>query len=354
VIASPAVHWAHYGGTPAHTRVYAGHRYDGKLGTKRFVITTPGLMEFPPSYAGGYGYVATDSGNVKAFNTTTGATRWNATLGGVAADAPAIARGRVFVQTRGGSGFSALSAATGHLLWRLTGFGGESSPITYGTRVCGAATDGRIACWSQATGRGIWQRKVPCKVTASLTLRNGFLFFGCYKGLVYKLSAKHGKLIWKRRVAGPVYANVVVANGKLYVTCRDAGSIWALTPTDGRHLWTARLGGGAAYTSPAVTRGALYTTIRAGYYIKVNAATGRIMWRVKAPGLVMGSPVVTGNRVWFAAMGRHYTPGSVYGYNVNGMRRTFTFNTDGRYTPVTPAGSTLLLLGQTHIYGLAS
>lgn len=348
--------WSTYGGGPGHSRDYAPHWFDRGLQHHAYAISTPGLMEFPPSVTGGVGYVATDSGNVKAFRVSDGSTIWSTSIGGIAADSPTIANGRVFVQTRGGTGLNALSVATGAVLWRLTGFGGESTPTVVGKNICGAASDGRVGCWNQATGRGVWHRSVPCKVTASLTYSGGFLWFGCYRGWLFKVNPKHGKLIWKRRGPGAVYANVVARHGLVYVTYRDAGSIWAWSTT-GVRRWVTHLGGGAAYTSPAVTSTSLYTTTRSGAggrgtFIKIDALTGRVRWRSTAPGLVMGSPVVTGNRVWFAAMGKHFTPGCIYGFNVNGMHRTYTFNSDGRYSPVVPAGHTLLMVGQTHIYGV--
>lgn len=348
--ATPA--WNTYGGNAAHTRVYTGREFDGQLHSV-YSRATPGLMEFPPTYHAGVGYVATDSGSVLAFKVSDGATIWRVSIGGVAADSPTWSNGKVFVQSRGAgaTGLAALSAATGKVAWRHTGFTGESTPTAYGSWICGADTAGVVGCWGDDNGLTKWSVATGCKITGSLARSGNSLYAADYCGRVWRRGAEHGALIWQASVGGAVYANVAVAAGRVIVDDRATGYASALSAASGSRIWRTFVGADL-YAAPAVTADAVYTASRGGVLAKINVSTGALMWRSTVAGLVMGSPVVVGGRVLYSVMGANFTPGQILGYSTSGMKRSLTFTTDGRYSPAIVAGSILLLIGQTHIYAM--
>lgn len=354
MIAAPAINWSTYGASAAHTRVWTGTTFDGGL-AQSYSRSIAGLMEYPPTYHAGTAYVATDSGNVVAFRASDGVTTWKVTVGGILADSPTVADGRVFVQGRGvgATGLSALSATTGALTWRRPGFTGESTPTPFGSWICGASTMGVVSCFGGYDGSLKWSLNLHAKVTGSLARAGGYLYAATYSGAVVKIGALHGRVVWTSHVSGAVYANVAVANGRVIVDGRDSGRVTALSATTGATLWSTALGG-QVYVSPAVTTTSVYTATRPGRMVKLNVATGALQWAAQANHLIMGSPVVTGSRVWYSVMGAAFTPGQVWAFNVNGMQRAYTFATDGRYSPCIVAGSDLLLVGETHLYALVA
>lgn len=350
MIPAPPANWPTYGGSAAHTRAYAGGAFNGQL-KQSYSRTVAGLMEFPPTYHDGNAFVATDSGNVVSFTASDGVNRWKVSVGGIAADSPTWSNNRVFVQTRGAgaTGLNALSATTGALAWRRTGFLGESTATPFGTWICGASSGGQVACFGDYDGSLKWQVKMPCKVTGSLARAGSYLYVADYCGNVRKLGAYHGRTVWNATVPGAVYANLAVSDGRVIVDARDAGAVYAVSVATGTRIWATAVGAGL-YASPSVTSTSVYTASRSGRLVKLDVGTGKLRWATQVAGLVMGSPVAVGGRVFFSVMGANFTAGQILGYTQAGMSRSFTFTVDGRYSPCIVAGSQLLLVGRTTLF----
>lgn len=138
-------------------------------------------------------------------------------------------------------------------------------------------------------------------------------------GLLKAWPAGGPKLAWKATGLGQGYANMSVAAGRLY-TMGDkdnAGYVLALSPADGKILWTAKVGvpgspdaPGWSYPGPRCTptvSGDLVFALDAwGEMVCVNAADGKEQWR-KSFGKDFGgkpptwgyseSPLVDGDQV---------------------------------------------------------
>jgi len=356
MICTPPVNVNTYGLNAARTRTYCGHEFDGQL-TQRYSRSIAGLMEFPPVVHTGVVYTATDSGSVTAFAASDGHNLWHVNIGGIAADSPTYLNGRLFVASRGSGagGFTALSAATGKTLWRRTGWTGESSPSSFGRWICTANTGGTAGCFAGEGGRMKWSIDTGCKVTGALARVGSFFYLGTYCGRVLKIGGYHGRVVWDAPACtGAIYGNVAVQDGHVVAPCRDSNAVVSLDAQTGARQWRASTGG-QAYASPAVTPTAVYAAGRNGTLVRVSLATGVVTWSTTVDGLVMGSPVVVGNRVFFSVMGPSFKPGQVLGYRVGTMARAFTFTTDGRYTPVVPdRGDGLLwIVGETHLFAFA-
>jgi outer membrane protein assembly factor BamB len=109
----------------------------------------------------------------------------------------AVAGGRVFAPSVF-SGLSALSARSGHLLWRI-GVGAYlySSPAVFRNRV----------------------------------------YFGTYAGLVYCADARSGHVLWTRPAGGRVSGGVEVVAGLVYAaSLEDTMNAWHWRT--GRRVWT--------------------------------------------------------------------------------------------------------------------
>jgi alcohol dehydrogenase (cytochrome c) len=75
------------------------------------------------------------------------------------------------------------------------------------------------------------------------------------KGRLVALAAASGRRLWERRLPSPVFGCATVANDVVFTATYD-GRIWALAAADGRVLWTARARAGIN-GCPAVAGGLL-------------------------------------------------------------------------------------------------
>lgn len=106
---------------------------------------------------------------------------------------------------------------------------------------------------------------------------------------------------WTARIAGstPIHrlaAAPVVGDGRLYVM-DTAGLVHAIDPAKGREIWKQAFslpagagsvfGGGAGFDN-----GKVYITTGLGEVASMDAATGKVAWRVKPAGPLRGSPTI--------------------------------------------------------------
>ena len=174
-----------------------------------------------------------------------------------------------------------------------------------------------LLCLNAADGAEIW--KAPLKFNAwggatlagdllivpSSTMRYDPKELSSAKGEVVALKASDGSVAWRRDAAGAVLATVA-AVGDLAVICDTSGQVVALDAKSGQPRWTYK-GGHPFFAGAAVGGDAVYAADIEGVVHAVGLADGKSRWKldlgadpVKAPGMVYGSPVVHGGRLYVA------------------------------------------------------
>lgn len=241
--------------------------------------------------------------------------RWKRTDIGTGYSSPAIAGGRVYLQTtREGDEFAvALDEQTGKDVWstRIGKVGENRGPQYPGTRSTPTLDAGHLYCLASA-------------------------------GELVCLSAADGKPVWTRNLATEfegkpglwAYTESVLVDGDL-VVCTPGGtkaSLAALDKKTGKTVWEASVpdGGSAEYAS-IMTFGTgddkqYVTFVRRGL-VGVSAKTGKFLWAFEKtidPGANIITPVLEGNRIFSAggrtaggtieivADGGNFTPREVY------------------------------------------
>jgi outer membrane protein assembly factor BamB len=262
-------------------------------GTPSAVGSAPGLVDPPvilwattigmsPTYdqpspgVGGGLVVASGPTGLVAVDAETGAERWRVEQP-VSASSPLVQDGRVYVGT--GEGVKAFDAATGDELWRF--LTGETA---------------------------VPDNPPPDSVDASPVLADGVLYTGegGYGGL-YALDPATGKELWHVDTHGATWVGPAVANGTVYIGS-DAvfdvdqqdtapSALYAVDAKTGKELWHTAFGDAqGAFGPPVVADGVVIIGVsttpfaevdaNTGYYLAVDAATGKERWRVamdKAP-----------------------------------------------------------------------
>lgn len=217
--------------------------------------------------------------------------RWKASDIGTGYSSPAVARGRVYLQTTRDSDELALALdeKTGTVVWKTpigkVGKnrgpqypGTRSTPTVDGARMYCLASDGELVCLDTAQGDVKWQRH----------LRNDF-------------GGEFGD--W-------AYSESVLIDGDTLV-CTPGGSsaaIAALNKNTGETLWKSSVpnGGTAEYASVMIvdkTPTKQYVTFLRKGLVGVDAKTGKFLWMYSKsidPGANILTPIVAGDRVFSA------------------------------------------------------
>jgi outer membrane protein assembly factor BamB len=219
-----------------------------------------------------------------------------------------------------------------------------ATPLVVGDRVfaavihdAGLAHFGTVYCLDRRTGRRQWQFddggrmqhmiSTPCFADGRVYLGEGmhgnfvckFYCFGAGDDGVYALGAATGKPLWHFHGDFHVDASPTVSGGRLYAGsgvsrrnqlteafCLDAATgrprwrvptdlpAWAAPAVDGADVFVA-LGNGRLSESaspPEAPRGAL---------LRLDAGTGRQVWRYDVPDGVLVRPALDAGRVYFGA-----------------------------------------------------
>ena len=217
--------------------------------------------------------------------------RWKATDLGTGYSSPAVAAGRVYLQTtRSGEEFTlALDEKTGKQAWSVAigkvgrNFGPQypgtrSTPTVDGDLLYCLASDGELVCLDTAGGKVKWQ-----------------------KDFKKDFEGKPGN--W-------AYSESVLIDGDVLV-CTPGGStatLAALNKTTGEVLWKSAVPGGdnADYASIMIVQAGKvkqYVQFLRKGVVGVDAKTGKFLWRYDHtidPGANILTPVVLGDRVFTA------------------------------------------------------
>jgi 5-hydroxyisourate hydrolase-like protein (transthyretin family) len=112
----------------------------------------------------------------------------------------------------------AIDASTGALKWNDT-IGGEvgSSPAVYNNTVYVGNYDNNLYALNATTGTKLWNYTTGGLVDSSPAAANGAVYVGSYDGNLYAIDASTGALKWNDTIGGEVASSPAVANGVVYV-----------------------------------------------------------------------------------------------------------------------------------------
>jgi outer membrane protein assembly factor BamB len=173
-----------------------------------------------------------------------------------------------------------------------------------------------LVCLNAATGAELW--KVPLKFNAwaGATLAGEHVIVPCStirydpkelsaaKGEVLSVKAADGKVEWRKDMSGAVLATAAAA-GENAVICDTEGQVRAMDLKTGAQKWASKCGA-AFFAGPALAGDAVYAADIDGVVYALGLADGKARWKldlgsdaaVKAPGMVYGSPIVHGGRLY--------------------------------------------------------
>jgi outer membrane protein assembly factor BamB len=373
--------WPMFGGSSARTRfVPSGLRPPFRVSYA--VPGGGGLIEMPPAVSRGRAVFGTHSGRVVSFRVRDGVETWVARLGTCIASSPAIRKGVVYVgwagrapcsHTKGeDGGITALSLATGKVLWRFHTGNVESSPAIVGNGLFFSAFRSRddstvYAMRLDRPRQIVWSYRVGSKIASSPAVVGRTIYVSAYDRTLYALNAASGHLLWKtsafsdslgaRLLLGVkslvskgswtesgYYATPAVAYRRVYLGTID-GVFTAFDAVTGTPRWS-RVLGSSVYGSAAVSHQVVYVGTTDGVFHALSARTGEELWSRDLGAPIYGSATVTNGHVFVATFGRE-----TYVLDTRDGEVEWRFP-DGRYSALVVAGQHAVLVGKGRIYGL--
>ena len=210
----------------------------------------------PPAYDGIQGFFSLEGDRLAAYDLIAGTQRWMVDAHPL--QQPAVGAGLLFL-------------------------------VEPGTLTARRASDGSIA----------WQIPFTEKLAVRPVWDNGWLIVASAGGEVGALRATDGQLIWRRTITSPAHAAPALSADRVFIPTTD-GRIVALRVETGEPMWERRLGGAANEILALNDR--LYTGSLDNFFNCVMTADGRVDWRWRTGGDVIGMPIADEHYVYFVAL----------------------------------------------------
>jgi outer membrane protein assembly factor BamB len=233
--------------------------------------------------AGGILFVTTGFGDIFALDPATGGTIWRETLEAPIRAAPAVSDGRVFAVLRDDVAY-AFDARTGGLLWRVQGAASDAGLLGGAS----PAVEGRIAVVPFSSGEVL-----------GVLARNGLQ--------VWSTAVMGGRRGLVRNQINDITGGPVIDGDTVYAS-NQSGRTVSLDRLTGTRNWTLSEG---SYGRVWPVATALFLLSDEGELVRVDAASGAIIWSVQLPqyanprkrraAIAHYGPILAGGRLWVAS-----------------------------------------------------
>ncbi|MGQ0657777.1 MAG: outer membrane protein assembly factor BamB [Chromatiales bacterium] len=155
------------------------------------------------------------------------------------------------------------------------------APAVLGDRIYTAERHGRVAAYTAATGKVIWEKDTDALISGGPGVGEGLVLLGTSEGEVLALNEADGAPSWRTAVSSEVLAAPRAAHGVVVVHTGD-GSITGLGAASGDRLWsyesstpTLTLRGSSA---PLLVDDLAIAGFANGRLVALDLKTGKLVW----------------------------------------------------------------------------
>ncbi len=265
-----------------------------------------------PGFGEGLVLVGTTEGDVIALDAADGVERWRSRLSSEVLSASVAELGTVVARTGDGKVFG-LDAAGGSQRWRVDRdipvltLRGNAAPVVSQGRVLVGLEGGRLLSLDIDSGQVAWETVVSvpsgrteleriADIDGAPLVLDRTVYVATYQGEVAALSEATGRGLWQRKISA--YNGVAVDWRRVFVS-DDTGALWALDADTGEVLWSQKALAWRRLSAPAVIGGNVVVGDFEGYVHFFNAETGAPTARVRVGDEpIVAAPVVRDGRLY--------------------------------------------------------
>ena len=222
-------------------------------------------------------------------------TSWTTELAASAAAQPAFDDEHAYVPLRDGT-LAAIRLHDGSLAWKVEQTTALPPAADGGTVV--VAEGAAVTAFQAATGARLWSFDLGAAVSTAPLRAAGWLIVGLEGGDLVALEAVNGRELWRRALGGPLRIPPTFGGSRLFVPIDD-GRLAALDVLTGGLLWEQPLTGQPRRVLPL---DAVFVGTTGNYLYRLSLSSGRVDWRWRTGGDVVGAPVVDEERIYFASL----------------------------------------------------
>lgn len=157
-----------------------------------------------------------------------------------------------------------------------------SAPVVQAGKAYVGSLSGKIICADLKSGRKQWEFKTGGEVKASPAIADGVVYCGSDDGKMYALDAATGVKKWEYTCGGPVQCSPAVIGGVLLFGANDY-HFYALNRRTGKKLWSFKTEHPLVITTPVVNGDTVYAAQWVDWIYALDAATGKPKWRDCVP-----------------------------------------------------------------------
>jgi len=263
-------------------------------------LATQGFIDASPVVAEGQVYVGSWDGSLLALDAA-GRLLWRRQLADTVDAAVAVDGEALYVQSWGRE-VHALARQDGAQRWR---FDYPPSPaddhrqggvVRFADLLLVPAWNGTLYALDASSGTLRWEYAGGQPLRAAPAIDGERLYLASGSGLLTAL-ARDGRPFWAVDLGAPLLATpAVTPQGPVAVS--RAGVVVAFD-REGRELWRRDLGEVCYYGGLLYDHGALYLGTAGGYLWKLEAGSGRLLWRLETTGPIYSTPLLDAGRLFF-------------------------------------------------------
>ncbi len=154
-------------------------------------------------------------------------------------------------------------------------------PVVINDRVYVAERRGKVAAFSVAEGKRLWETDTGAAIAGGPGVGDGMVLVGTSGGEVLALSEADGRQLWRARAPSEVLAAPQAAQGVVVVHSGD-GNLIALNAADGKKLWSYDRGAPVlslrGTSPPLMIKDRVIVGFDNGVLAALDLKTGQVEW----------------------------------------------------------------------------
>lgn len=280
---------------------------DATTGKLKWKFETAGEILSTPAVSGGVIYFGSKDGFLYALNAGSGELKWKFESGGDIFTSPVLGMDMVFFGSADTFVY-ALDIEDGERVWRTklkenAKYGGiYSSPAYIDGNVFIASKNKKVYSMDAETGARNWSVSTKSAVYSSPVLSDGLLYIASYDRKVYAFgySGDEANPIFRRSLKEFAYSTPAIYGSSLYIGLKNS-QIMVLDKRTGKKKNTFTLSGAINSSIVIDSNGVMYVGCEDGNIYRLDASSGKVLWKYKTGGGIHSTPAVVGARLYIGS-----------------------------------------------------